>query len=315
MVSQDTLVRSGLEVYKTTDTNAETVSEETEKEGFTLHNGTIKEVFYTDEMTDNSFEHDYEDISSNGSISLVEVDDTRFYKGTKILLKKAHNPKKWTDLKNCLMGFITEQTYSEEGVDLKIAGMTKLLDQEKQFSFTKTKRSKILKEIVETSGLKCKIDTKGLKDDVINYSNVTSSGGSNSSSYSEEISTLANEIAGNETDEYKKFEKAHQWGCKNIPYKKYECTNHNNDPDECLKNKDKGLSCGDTSILMNAIYSALGLKSHITHGNYHFWNIVTINNKKYCSDCSGNNGHEIGKVWGNNTPLGGSKVKGNNLCS
>ena len=318
MVSQDTLVRSGLEVYKTTDNNVETVSEKTEKEGFVLHNGAIKEVFYTDEMKDNSFEHDYEDISSNGSITLVEIDDTRFYKGTKILLKKAHNPKKWDGLKNCFMGFITEQTYSEDGVDLKIAGMTKLLEQEKQFSFTKTKRSKILKAIVEASGLKCKINTTGLKDEVIDYTNVSSSGdGGNSGSVSEDISALANEIVGDETDEYKKFEKAHEWGRKNIKYSTYECSKHDNDPDKCLKNKDKGLNCGDTSILMNAIYTALGLTCHITHGDYHFWNIVTIDGKKYCSDCSGN--HDIGEVWSNsshhNTPLGGSKVKGNNICS
>lgn len=317
MVSQDTLVRSGLEVYKTTDNNEETVSEESDKkEGFKLHNGAIKEIYYTDEMTDNSFEYDYEDISSNGSVSLINVDESRFYKGTKILLKKAHNPSKWDDLKNCLMGFITEQTFTEDGVELKIAGMTKLLEQEKQFSFTKTKRSKILKAIIEASGLKCKIDTTGLKDEVIDYTNVTSTGtGSSTGGVSADISALADEIVGDETDEYKIFEKLHNWGCKNTPYKNYDCTHHDNDPDKCLKNKDKGLNCGDTAILMQALYTAKNITSHITHGNRHFWNIVTIQGKKYCSDCSGNNGHSIGKVWGNNTPLGGSKVKGYNLCS
>ena len=47
--------------------------------------------------------------------------------------------------------------------------MTKLLDQEKKFSFKQTKRSKILKEMIEAAGLKAKIDVTGLKDDVIDY--------------------------------------------------------------------------------------------------------------------------------------------------
>ena len=317
MVSQDTLARSGLEVYKTKDTNVEKTSKDEEKEGFSLHNGSIKEIYYIDEMISNSFEHDYEDISSNGSINMFEVDDTRFYKGVRVLLKKAHNPKKWDDLKNCLMGFITEQTYSEDGVDLKIAGMTKLLEQEKQFSFKKTKRSKVLKEIVEASGLKCKIDTTGLKDEVINYTNVSSSGGSSSGmgTGSANIMALAEEIVGNETDDYKKFEKGHNWGVSNITYSNYDCSHHNCDPDKCYENRSH-LNCGDTAVLMNAIYTAMGLDSYIIHGNYHFWVIVTINGKKYASDCSGN--HQINEVWSTgahpNSPFKGSKANPKAIC-
>ena len=168
---------------------------------------------------------------------------------------------------------------------------------------------------MKAAGLKIKIDTTGLKDSKVDYTNVSSSGDNESSSnVSTDIQSLSNEIVGSETDEYKKFEKLHDWGCKKIKYSRYDCSNHNNDPDECLKNKTH-LNCGDTSILMKALYDAQNIKNHITHGNNHFWNIVTINGKKYCSDCSGNNGHPIGEVWGNNTPLGGSKVKGYNLCS
>lgn len=315
-ISQDAGSHSGVEIYKTKDKNIEKTSKDEEKEGFVLQNGTITEKAFYDDLVSTSFEHDYEDISSNGSVSFVSVDEKRFYKGKKILLKKGYNAHEWKDLKNCLLGFITEQSFSEGGVDVKIAGMSKLLDQEKQFTFKKTKISKILKEMVKSAGLKIKIDTTGLKDSKVDYTNVSSSGNSSNSSgnVSEDIIALSNEIVGDETDEYKKFEKLHNWGCTNIKYSKYECSNHNNDPDECLKNKTK-LNCGDTSILMKALYDAQNLTNHITHGNYHFWNIVTINGKKYCSDCSGNNGHPIGKVWGNNTPLGGSKVKGYNLCS
>lgn len=318
------LARSGIEVYKTKDTNIEetttttsssssTSSNTDDKEGFVLHNGTIKEIAYFDEMYSNSFEYDYEDISNSGSISLPEVDDTRFYKGIKILLKKAWNPDSWDDLKNCLMGFITEQSYTEDGVELKISGMSKLLEQEKQFSFTKTKRSVILKTIIESAGLKAQIDTKGLKDDKIDYTNISSTSGS-SGAVSADYQQLVNEIVGSETDEYNKFEKLHNWGNKNIPYSSYECSKYNNDPDKCLSNKSKGLNCGDTSIIMCALYKTAGFDCYIIHGSYHFWVIVTINGEKYASDCSGNNGHAINKVW-NNSPFSGSKVSGYNLCS
>ena len=315
-IPQDSLSYSGVEIYKTKDKNVEKTGKDDEKEGFVLQNGTITEKAFFNEIVSDTFEHDYEDISSNGSVSFVDIDETRFYKGKKIWLKKAYAPTEWKNLKSCLLGFITEQTYSEDGVEIKISGMSKLLDQEKQFTFKKTKISKILKEMVKSAGLKIKIDTTGLKDSKVDYTNVSSSGNSSNSSgnVSADIQSLSDEIVGDETDEYKKFEKLHNWGCTNIKYSKYDCSNHNNNPDECLKNKTK-LNCGDTSILMKALYDAQNLTNHITHGNYHFWNIVTINGKKYCSDCSGNNGHPIGKVWGNNTPLGGSKVKGYNLCS
>ena len=86
-IIQDTLVRSGLEIYKTKDKNIEKTSKDKEKEGFVLQNGTITEIAYFDELVSTSFEHDYEDISSNGSVNLVNIDETRFYKGKKIFKK------------------------------------------------------------------------------------------------------------------------------------------------------------------------------------------------------------------------------------
>lgn len=318
--SQDSIARSALEVYKTKDKNIETPSKNEEKEGFVLHNGTITEIAYFDELVSTSFEHDYEDISSSGSVSFVEVDGTRFYKGTKVLLKKEQNPKKWSDMDNVLLGFITEQTFTEDGVDIKIAGSTKLLDAEKQFTFKNTKISKILKEMVESAGLKINIDTTGLKDKKVDYTNVSSSSSSSnnasSNSVPQSIQELADSIAGSETDEYKKFEKAHNWGLENITYSSYECSQQSRDPEKCYKARSH-LNCGDTSILMCAIYTALGLENYIIHGDYHFWNIVVINGKKYASDCSGN--HKINQVWSTsqhpNSPFKGSKVKGYKICT
>lgn len=234
MIAQDSLARSGLEIYKTKDSNVEKVSDEEDKEGLVLQNGTIIEINYFDEMFSNSFDYDYEDISSNGSVKLPSVDDTIFYKGKKILLKKEWNPHKWEDLKNCLLGFITEQKYSEDGVEIKISGMSKLLDQKKEFSFTKTKRSKILKNIIESAGLKANINTKGLKDEKINYTNVSSSG--TSFNGSEQVNSLVQRAIGNETDDYKKMELINKEVNNVLTYSNYPCSKCST-PEEVLSKK------------------------------------------------------------------------------
>lgn len=292
MVAQDSQARSGIEIYKTKDSNIETVSDEEDKEGFVLHNGTITEIAYFDEMFDNSFEYDYGDISSGGSISLPEVDETKFYKGQKILLKKAWNPKKWEDLKDCLLGFITEQSYNEDGVELKISGMSKLLEQEKEFSFTKTKRSVILKHIIESAGLKANINTKGLKDEKIDYTNVSSSSGGSETNGSAEISSFVQGAIGNETDDYKKMELINKKIASTVIYSNYECT-HCSTPEEALKKKK--LNCGDTSLLECACMKSANLNAEVVHGDYHFWTVVTIKGKEYACDATNSKG--IGYVW------------------
>ena len=293
-MTQDNLVRSGLEVYKTKDKNIEPTSKDEEKEGFVLQNGQITEIAYFDEMISNSFEHDYEDISSNGSASFFEVDETRFYKGKKVHLKKAPDPKKWTDLKSCLLGFITEQSYSEDGVELKISGMTKLLEQEKQFTFKKTKRSKILKSIIESSGLKCKINTKGLKDDKIDYTNVSSST-SSSGSGDADLDKWVQETIGNETDEYKKAELIHYGLCKVLTYTGYECLERNKTISQAWSSKK--LNCGSTSMVTVAAFKSAGLSDcQVVHGPRHFWTIVKINGKEYASDATSKS-RKFNTVW------------------
>lgn len=315
-IPQDSLSHSGVEIYKTKDKNKENKGKDEEKEGFVLQNGTITEKAFFDEIVSDSFEHDYEDISSNGSVSFVSVDESRFYKGKKIWLKKAYSPTEWKHLKSCLLGFITEQSYSEEGVEVKISGMSKLLDQEKHFTYKNTKISKILKDIITSAGLKAKIDTTGLKDRKIDYTNVSSSGSSSSSNLSNtELDSVVQEIIGDETDDYQKLVKLHSWGRKNIKYSSYECSNYGCDPVKAYKNRTH-LNCGDTSVLMQALYTIAGLTAWIIHGDYHFWVIVEIGSKKYASDCTGD--RSLNNVWsGNghhNTPFGGSKVNESAIC-
>lgn len=334
-VKQDSFARSGLEVYVTNDekestskssdsnsddSNSSFVSDE---EKFKLENGEIKEIHYYVEMFDNNFEYDYEDISSNASISLPRV-DKHFYKGKKIaLLKEWEEPDthlKWKDLKKCIIGFITEQNYNENGVTLKIAGMTKLLEQEKQFSFTQTKRSEILKQMIESAGLKVKIDVTGLKDDVIDYSNVSSGSSSGlAGGQGETIDQLVANWVGNETDELKKAKLIHE-GLKEygIVYRKYNDTEYYT-PENCRKHANSpGLNCGDTSILTVACMKSGGLNAYIALrcDSAHYFTVIEIKGTKYYSDLTWSEGvrsqRPFNVVWEDNTCIGsniGSRIE------
>lgn len=292
------LSQSGLEVYKTKDSNAEKVSEDDEKEGFVLQNGPTTEINYYSGMFSNSFEEDYEDISSNGSVSFPNIDNKIFYKGKRVCLKKAWKEENknitWDNLENALLGFITEQTYSQDKVDLKISGMSKLLEQEHKFDFKKTKRSMILKSIVDAAGLKCKINLKGLKDDVIDYTNISSSSTSTSSGgEGEDIDAKVKEIIGSETDDYQKMVLIHEWLRKNLTYTRYECSRKST-ASECLKSLH--LNCTDTSRLTRAMMSSAGLNAQVVHGPNHFWTVITINGKEYASDATSHQ-RSINQVW------------------
>lgn len=291
------LAQSGLEVYKTKDSNKESVSEDHEKEGFVLQNGQVTEINYYANMLSNSFEEDYEDISSNGSVSFPGVNGKVFYKGKRVSLKKAWKSEgktlKWSDLGTALYGFITEQTYSQDKVDIKLSGMSKLLEREHKFTFKKTKRSKILRSIVEAAGLKIKINIKGLNDDVIDYSNVSTASSSSSGSESEDIVAKVKEIIGSETDDYKKMVLIHEWLRVHNHYVGYECSRKSS-PSECLKSLKN--NCADTARLTRAMMTAANLIAQVVHGPNHFWTIITINGVEYASDATSHH-RKINQVW------------------
>lgn len=305
MMVQVKLAKSGMEIYETQDTNIEQTSEEEEKEGFVLHNGKITEIAYYDNLMENSFEQDYEDISSNGSVTFPTVNEKRFYKGKKVCIKKAWQSEnktlKWDDLDNALLGFITEQKYSTDAIELKISGMSKLLDQEKEFSFKKTKRSKIIKTIIESAGLKCKINIKGLKDDSIDYTNASSTGSSSTATggEGEDIDAKVKEIIGDETDDYEKMVLIHEWLRKNNNYTYYECS-HKSSASECLKSLKN--NCADTARLTRAMMSSAGLDAQVVHHyapvDGHFWTVITINGKEYASDATSHQ-RKINQIWKN----------------
>ena len=300
MVKQDSLAISGLEVYKTKDTNIEKTVKEDEKEGFVLHNGEITEIAYYTGMSSNSFEYDYDDISSNATVVFPKVNQKRLYKGGKVLLKKAWQTPdtnlKWSDLKNCCMGFIIEQKKSEEEVNIRITGMNKLLEQKKQFNFTKTKRSKILKDIVEASGLKVKIDVTGLKDDVIDYTNITSTGDSNSNIDigSSTVSELAQQVCQGCTTDREKAEAIHTYIFQHVRYPSPNYLNHHKCPRQVFKS---GLSnCCDRARAGHEMANAVGLENRGVHGPGHVWVQYKINGEWVSSD-PGRSRPRLGKVW------------------
>lgn len=316
-----TLSHAGLEVYTTTNNPQISLSNLGESNSnFNLLNGDITQIDYVGELYSDNFEQDYSDISSNATIVLPMDYYSTLYKGKKTALKKGSGVDNWSDMDTAVLGFITELNYAKDNITVKINGMDKLLEQEKKFTFKKTKMSKIITKIITESGLKAKVDTSGLTDHVINFTNVSSSGSESSSNSDgigiEDIDATAKKIIGNETDEKKKLDKIHAWGQKEVKYDGYECSRQDNDPSKCLKNR-KHLNCGDISILMCALYKSAGLTAWIIRGDYHFWVIVEIGKTKYASDCSGN--HELNQVWSTsshpNTPFKGTKVSGFKICS
>ena len=181
--------------------------------------------------------------------------------------------------------------------------MSKLLDQERKFTYKKTKISKILKDIIESAGLKAKIDTTGLKDSKVDYSNVSSSGTSQTNS-SAELTSFVQGAIGNEIDEYKKMELINKKIYSILTYIAYACSKCNT-PEEVLEKKKA--NCADTALLECACMKTADLDATVVHGCNHFWTVVTIKGKEYACDATNSKG--IGYVWNCNSKTS-EKVSG-----
>ena len=309
---QYSVVRSGLEVYETDEDTFEpyistgvvssttTSSEDTDSSTFSLHQGSVLSVFYYGNLQTTEHEYDYKDMSSSASLKMDSINKNRFYKGVRINLKKEwEDPDEkleWDDLDSVLTGFITDQTFNETGVSIKVSGATSLLEQKFQFDFKQMKRSKILEEIIKTAGLTPVIDVEGLDDDVTDYTNISSSSSSSSATggEGEAIDSLVKKIIGSETNDLSKAKKIHSWLVSNLHYSGYECSRYSS-PEDCLKNKSH-LNCADTSRLTRAMMASAGLTCYVVHGPYHFWTMIEISGKKYASDATSSSA-AFNSVW------------------
>lgn len=250
--------------------------EEENDEGFTLHQGEILETYYYGDFFDVQYDYDYEDISNNGSISVPSVDKKRFYKGVRTCLRKTwEEPGKTTNLEDLtpvLLGFITEQTYNENGVDLTLSGMTKLLDKKYQFEFTQMKMSKILEEMIKTAGLVPKVDFTGMLDEVIDYSNVSKSedeGGEYDGAVSGDVAEMAKKVCKGKKGAEAKAEAIHHFIATHVQYPHPNYSDHKKCASEVLKS---GISnCCDRANLGYQMANVVKLKARGVHGPNHVW--------------------------------------------
>ena len=304
--------RAGLELYTTAAVKKPVTNSGDSESGnnFVLGTGDITNIEYLGELYGDSFESDYSDISSNATVSVPVKYLNYFYKGRRVALKKGgqtkNNVSNWNDLSTVVDGFVTEITWNRDKAEIKIKGMDILLDKEAKFTFKKTKRSKIVKKIIKASGLKAKVNVAGLKDDVTDFTNVSSSGSSKKTSSASSglkggegktVDELVAKIVGSETNELKKAKLVHQWLKENVRYHGHSCTWFHT-PEACLKNKHR-LNCADTALLTRAMMASAGLKCYVvhrSHANGHFWTLIEIDGKIYASDQTGS-GSPWNTIW------------------
>lgn len=277
--------------------------------GFTLENGPTIHIDYVGELFSDSFEMDYTDISSNSSVSVPLEYVELFFKGKKIALKKAwqKNTKlKWEEMETAVLGFCTELTWNREKVDVRISGMDKLMDVQAQFNFTQMKRSEIIKQIIETAGLKAEIDTTGLIDDITDFTNISSSGedsGSGDSTGSATIDEAVEKAIKGKKGCLEKAKAIDNAFKSHIIYDYYYDCDYPNDLDKAWK--DGTLNCADGANILCAMFNKAKISSSIIHTDGHYIVKVTCDGTDYYTDNAANSGNHttrpFGEVWNGNT--------------
>lgn len=302
--------RAGLEVYTTAPVEDSINNEGSEStdayNNFNLQTGEITAIEYIGELYSDNFEQDYEDISTNASVSLPITYLEYLQKGKKAALMKGWQTSdkyKWEDQFMAVMGFITEINWTKDKVDIKITGMNKLLDLEAQFDFKQTKRSEIVKAIIEASGLKAKVDVTGLNDDVIDFTNGSSSSKSTSnenikSTGSDSIDEAVKNAISGKTDDLSKAKSIDSAFKEHVIYDYYWDVHHPN-LDEAWKNAH--LNCADGANVLCAMFIAGGLNAVIVHTDGHYIVKLSIGGKTYFTDNAANSGNHtsrpFGEVW------------------
>lgn len=275
----------------------ETTSDSSEDaaNNFVLQTGEIERIDYVGEVFGDSYEIDYTDISSNASIS-VPIDYVNlFFKGKRCALKKGWQDDvlEWDKMDTALLGFVTELTWNNEKVDVKLSGMDKLLEKEEQFEFTQMKRSEVVKKIIEAAGLKAKVDPTGLVDDVIDFSNVSSSdedddGEGYTGEVSADIAKAAKQICQGKTSCLAKAKAIWRWCHDNMSYASYSDSQRG--AEGCFKQRS-GNCCDHAHVVVQMLRS-VGIKAAYEHstscysGQGHVWAIAYCDGSQYKIDAS-----------------------------
>lgn len=301
------------ETEETTEEEEEDTTEEEEDtltDGFSLHQGEILETYYYNHFTNVDYDSDYEDISESGSLSIPEqVDLSRFYKGVRLAFNTEYEPQgrvlNWDGLP-VFIGFIIEETFNEDGMELKLTGMTKLLEQKYEFNFTQMKISEILVEMIKTAGLKPEVDPTGLDDKVIDYSNVSSDGddddsGVDNSNLPADACKFAKQLTKGKSGDRAKAQAIYDWIWANCPYNGYQ-NSHYNEQNVYQAAKEhigeKTFNCCDHAHLSVVLLRCVGIKANYVHGPNHVWAVAYLDGSKVQFDALGTQSKwSMGNVW------------------
>lgn len=295
---------------KNTEESEEEDEEEVEEseEGFSLHQGEILETYFYGEFTSTNDEHDYVDMDNNGSIHIPKMFDLdRFYKGVRICMNKGYESIKENsdpEMNQILKGFITEESFSEDGMELSISGMSKLLEREYQFEFSQMKRSDIIKEVIKTAGLVPHVDPTGLNDEVIDYSNKGGDGdsddeGSYSGNLPAEACKMAKKLIKGKKSNYDKANAIYKWIDANFPYADYNNSHYNeqNIYSTAISHMGQKLfNCCDHAHLSVVLLRCAGFKANYIHVYGHVYTVVYIDGKRVMFDPLGYQNRPMGTV-------------------
>ena len=278
-------------------------AEEDEEEGedqdapasaYTLHQGEILNTLYYTNLNSMDFDSDYKEMTNEATFTRQELDLKQFYKGVRLkLLSEWEEPFKtieWTDLNECITGFITEQTFEEEETEVKVNGMTFLLEQTLEFKFTQMPRAEIIAEILKSAGLNPIINVEGLDNDVIDFTNENNSNTGNASSNnpigesSGNIAQLAQQVCKGKTTDLAKAQAIHTFIRNHVDYPSPNYNNHRKCPMEVLRS---GLcNCCDRARLGHEMANAVGLYNRgiLNTAGDHVWIQYKINGQWVNSD-------------------------------
>lgn len=306
--SEETVdIDSLLEQAKKEDTEEET--------GFYPHQGEIKETYNYYQTFNASYDGDYTGFKDTGKIEfpkLTEEEKKHIYKGVRTLLKYGRftpdNPNKEIIVNPVFLSFITESKTDRDSVELNLSDEGLLLENKEELTYSDTLRSEILKEVIRHAGLTPEVDFRGLQDEIITWTSVTSSGDSNTGSLTQ--STTHSDCSST-------YELSNGLGCgvskrgaipSNIQPKAYQSiaksgTNYAN----AVKGKDykgvikhlrslhhyrsysdndfkcasesygKHLNCGDSARLLKACMDSIGQACICIHCPGHYYNAIRVN--------------------------------------
>ena len=278
-------------------------TDETEEKPFDWQLGEILETYYYNGFSSIDYEQDYAEISSSASIDIpTQVDLLRFWKGVQGKLFcgwfKLNEKVEMEDIPLINAIFIEDLSFKEDGTDLSLKGGDILLDEKYEFSFTQMKRSAILTDMIKTAGLEAAVDPTGLIDDVIDYSNVKSSGGSGDDTDAPDIETMVKNAIKGKSGDRAKAEAIYSAMVNHLTYSYYSCTKYPNPNDAW---KASAVNCADSANIGCVAYKKAGLSAKVVHGPNHFWCEVQISGSTVASDVTGSEGQHcvrsLGEVW------------------